>query len=132
MAGNTPLHNAAYKGDVAEITALLEKPDVKIDAVEKRGLTPLMLAAGHGHADAVKLLLEKGADPKLKSKDGATALHKASEAGNLTVVELLLKAGADPGAVDSKGRTAGQVADHYRQGDWSDVVHRLKDAQQAQ
>jgi ankyrin repeat protein len=41
---------------------------------------------------------------------------------------MLLRAGADPNAKDSQGRTAAQLADHYRQGDWSEICDRLKAA----
>jgi ankyrin repeat protein len=132
MTGNTPLHNAAYSGDTAKLSELLEKPGVEVDRPEKRGLTALMLASGNNHPDAVKLLLEKGANPNLKSREGSTALHRASAVGDLKTVDLLLKAGADPSVLDAKGRTPMQLADHYRQGDWSDVTSHLKAAQAAQ
>ena len=128
MSGNTPLHIAAYKGDTAKINDLLSASSTALNMPEKRGLTPLMLAAGNNHPNAVKLLLEKGANPNLKSKDGTTALHKASETGNLESVQALLKAGADPAAVDSHGRTPLQASEHYRQGDYAAVSDALKAA----
>ena len=123
------LHLAAYQGNVAGLKELLAKPGVAIDAPEKRGLTPLMLAAGSPHPEAVKLLLESGANPNLQSREGTTALHKACASGDLKTVDTLLAAGASPSAVDANGRTPGQVAEHYQQGDWSAVVDRLKSAQ---
>src|SRR5262249_6167258 len=39
----------------------------------KRGHTLLMLAAQHGFADTVKLLLERGANPSSRDKTGLTA-----------------------------------------------------------
>ncbi|MEQ1694014.1 MAG: ankyrin repeat domain-containing protein, partial [Gemmatimonas sp.] len=58
----TVLHLAAMGGDTAIVGALL-RAGAEINATEPAwGQTPLMVAAGRGRADAVKLLLTKGAD----------------------------------------------------------------------
>jgi ankyrin repeat protein len=66
--GWTALHFAAAAGDLDIMNMLLEH-HAYIDAGSPSGLTPLMLAAREGMEDAVKLLLEQGADATLK--DGA-------------------------------------------------------------
>lgn len=59
------------------------------------GLTPLMVAAGHGQPQMVALLLAAGADVHaLDRRAGTTALHKAALAGNPDVAALLLDGGA--------------------------------------
>lgn len=63
--GWTPLHFAAAAGDLEIMNVLLEH-HAYIDAGSPSGLTPLMLAAREGMEDAVKLLLEQGADATLK------------------------------------------------------------------
>jgi ankyrin repeat protein len=59
------------------------------------GLTALMMAAGRGLKESVRLLLEAGADLYTKDPNaGATALHKACQGGSLEVVRLLVTHGA--------------------------------------
>ena len=42
-----------------------------------RGLTPLHIAAAHGQAAAVRLLLSHGAQPELRDGNGATPVDHA-------------------------------------------------------
>ena len=51
------------------------------DTTLDEGTTPLMRAARSGDGPVMRLLLEKGADPKLTTKDGNTALLFASGVG---------------------------------------------------
>jgi ankyrin repeat protein len=62
-------------------------------------------------ADAVKLLLEAGADPNAKSDEGDTALHLAAFDGKLDVVRALVAGGANLDAKDAAGLTALQVVE---------------------
>ena len=66
------------------------------------GDTPLMYAALYGDAAAVRLLLEKGADPNLRNNSGATALMWAVDDPEKT--KLLLERGADAKARSDDGR----------------------------
>ncbi len=58
----------------------------------------LALAAQHGHADVVRLLLDAGEDPSRYNPDGfhghSTPLHQAVWADHLPVVTLLVERGA--------------------------------------
>lgn len=55
----------------------------------------LMLAAEHGHADCVKILLEFGADVNHRDIEGDSALSLAAADGHSECVFLLIEAGSD-------------------------------------
>ena len=48
-----------------------------MNAVNKDGTTPLLLACSTAQADAVRLLLKERADPNIAYADGNTSLHAA-------------------------------------------------------
>lgn len=77
---------------------------------EDRGYSPLMDAAQAGSAELVKLFIEKGGDPNLKSKDGQTALVVAVGRNDADVARLLLEGGADPDLTDKLGLSARKYA----------------------
>ncbi|HVS35085.1 MAG TPA: ankyrin repeat domain-containing protein [Gemmataceae bacterium] len=61
----------------------------------------LIAAAKQGDADAVKTLLDGGADVNAKNPYGATALHFAADKGYIEVVKVLLKHKADVNVKDT-------------------------------
>ena len=75
-------------------------------AVTLHDLTPLHLAARHGHAEVVKVLLENEANLTARDKNGLTPLHTASEYSQAPVVNLLLDAHADCNATNNEEDTA--------------------------
>ena len=58
-----------------------------MDVQDKDGWTPLYLASIRGALAVVRLLLEHGADVKVKDKNGETALQEAAARGRNKVVE---------------------------------------------
>ncbi|MGU9951655.1 MAG: ankyrin repeat domain-containing protein [Gammaproteobacteria bacterium WSBS_2016_MAG_OTU1] len=68
-----------------------------VNREDKYGWTALMRAAGSGHSEVVKVLLENGADVNYKNKDGWwigwTALMRAAESGQNEVAKILLECG---------------------------------------
>lgn len=70
--GWTALHYAATGGHVPIIEYLLDQ-SAYIDAESPNGTTPLMMAAMYGSPEAVKSLIQAGADLTLKNQLGMTA-----------------------------------------------------------
>jgi ankyrin repeat protein len=67
---------------------------------------PFREVSNRNPVDAVKLLLEAGADPSVLSAQGDTALHLAAWDGKIEVVRALVAGGADLNMLDNKGMTA--------------------------
>jgi len=74
------------------------------NVTDDRGITPLMYAAEIGSLDAMRLLIDRGADVNLQNNFGSTALMwSVSDAAK---VRLLLEHGAQVNTVARSGRTA--------------------------
>jgi len=97
--GTTPLMAAARKSDHSdgyERAALLVGKGAKLDAVNDKKETALMLAAGAGNEKLVKLLLDKGVDAQKKNGAGETVMAYAKRAGNAGGVSALEAKGVKP------------------------------------
>lgn len=64
-----------------------------IDAKDASGLTPLMLAAKHGHKEVVHFLLDNGAASSIVDDFGHCAIIHAVMAGNSDIVRIFLDRG---------------------------------------
>lgn len=53
------------------------------------GFTPLMEAAYNGQVDMVEILLQHGADPRLRDEEGRTAADHARAQGHASLAERL-------------------------------------------
>jgi len=125
-AYGTPLHQACYRGNLELVTLLLNR-GANLHAVDNTAETPICFAAGEGHLDVVRYLLERGADPtkgdplfravnaghievaKRLLDAGAEvgrSLHEAAEEGDLPLVRLLLQYPVDPSLRGESRRTA--------------------------
>lgn len=131
LTGGTPFLLAAKFAE-PEIMRMLAAHGADPRLATKEGTTPLMMAAGLTwgdnmedrrdravpdevvkalHADeartleAVKLVLELGADVNAANNAGDTALHAAAYKGFGSVVQLLVDKGGDMNAKNKRGKT---------------------------
>ena len=87
----TAVRSAVLLGIAVVLAGAAPSPDI-IEIVE---------AARQGNAQAVRSLLDQGADVNAARGDGMTALHRAAERGHAEVAELLIAASAN---VEAKTR----------------------------
>ncbi len=88
---NDQMWEAVRKGDVALVTALLDK-GADVNAKFRYGATALFKAAERGHTEVVKVLLARGADVSVKDTFyGATAMTWALQNKHAGAVGALLE-----------------------------------------
>ena len=87
-------------GSTAVVRAFIAK-GVALDARDITGQTPLIIAAGRGHVECARLLIEAGCDVRACDDNGADALAHARAAGCDEVVDLIAKVHGGPIALPS-------------------------------
>ena len=142
LRGATPLWVAAYTANgggggmpaaeaFAEMLRVLMAGGADHKLTSDDGTTPLMVAAGlgrptfdpnlrrgrrsNGAEEAVKVLLDAGADINAVNEADFTALHGAAFRGLNEVIQILVDRGADINARDFRGRTAFRMAEGSKQ-----------------
>ena len=109
--GFTALHYACFFGSAPAAGVLLvggAEPDAVADNPTQ--VHPLHSAAAARDAEAVRVLLEAGADPNARQAGGFTALHAAAQHDDAATATLLLQHGADPALRTDQGADAAGIA----------------------
>ena len=103
----TPRYNAMHFAATREVVRWLAARGLSIqgDGVNE---SPLMWTCIRGRIDAVRALMELGADVQYRGMEGETALHFAvhcvEEGPSMELTQLLLAAGADANAANAYSR----------------------------
>jgi ankyrin repeat protein len=106
---NSDLYDAVVHNDVQKVKDLLSQGADPNSSWQNPGgevWTALHIAARNDSAEIAALLLDKGADPNIRSRNRKqTPLMDAANNGSKEVALLLLNRGADPNAKDVDGST---------------------------
>ncbi len=95
------LHEAAAKGDTAEIEKLIaegEKPNIQ----DSKSRTPLIVAVYFKHHAAARALLKAGANPNVMDYDRYDILTIAAVANDIEMMKIALEGGASPKNITSR------------------------------
>ena len=151
LKGATPLWVAAFSanrgfGTDPQVLKVLLDAGADHRLTTDDGTTPLMAAAGLGQStfspgkprgdrsmgaeEAVKILVEAGADVNAVNEAKFTALHGAAFRGLNEVIEYLVQKGANINAQDFLGRTAFRMAEGAKQTfqfqEWPETAEFIK------
>lgn len=112
----TALSIASEQGKLASVCGLLEDASIRdlqdvqysnVNLADKEGRSPISYAAGNGHFEISKLLLQHGANAHLPDLYGRTPLSWAAGGGHFSTVRLFLspKYNVNANSQDGLGQT---------------------------
>jgi ankyrin repeat protein len=88
------LFDAIYEENIEEIKVLLADPRIDVNAMDKYGAIPLIVAVSKGNIEIIKELLKHpNINVNAKNYKGNTTLFQAIHQGNIEIIKILL---ADP------------------------------------
>ncbi len=94
MISGRTIFTAIRNNDLAELSAIVKADASTLDTRDERGSTPLVLAGYLNHPEAVRVLIEAGADVNTISGTG-TALMGVCFKGYADIARYLIESGAD-------------------------------------
>ena len=102
--GDTPLHQAARKGDDELVAYLIDNAEGReaFEIFDTCDWSPLHTTVNNGHVSTARLLLDAGHDPNAlvqvvrDDRIGYTPISDAVRRGDIEMTKLLLAYGADP------------------------------------
>ncbi|XP_061568319.1 ankyrin repeat and SAM domain-containing protein 4B [Cololabis saira] len=100
-------HKAAIDG---YLDLLKEATKQDLNTADEDGMTPTLLAAFHGHVDALQLICSRHGDPDKSDIWGNTPLHHAAANGHMHILSFLVNFGANLFALDNEFHSAMDVA----------------------
>jgi len=125
--GETPLHTAAKKGEIAKVRELLKagaSPNVT-DAAGWYPLHELAMSVKGGAVEILSLLIEHGAmvDVFSTGEKGVTPLQEAVMYGSKEMVTMLIKAGASTDLPSKEGKSAVMLASESDTEDMVEIIN---------
>ena len=106
VAGISGLMSAVTNNDIEGVKFFSKGGPLIINQKNLGGATALHIACRESNTEAVKILLENGANVNIADNEGWTPLMRASLVGNAQIVEMLIVKNAKADAFNSIGETA--------------------------
>jgi hypothetical protein len=122
--GYTPLKRAIEGHHPEAAIAIIESGKADLNAKDREGRTPLIVAASMGEPAIAEALIAKGADVKAKDSYDRTALHAAILLGQKDLATLLIEKGVDVNATDKTGQTPLTLAMQRNQPEIADLLRK--------
>jgi ankyrin repeat protein len=124
--GNSKLHEAAWRSDVAQIKAIIAEIPDSVHTPNRQGEMPLHQAAKFGNRETIETLIAAGAQVNARSRQGDTPLHLAAWASNDEGMKALMRAGADKSIKNVSGQKPIDLA--IQRGRKREMIAALKSA----
>ena len=113
------LINAIENNNIGKVKELLNKDISNINKLNKNGISPLHIAVINGNLEIINFMLEKGANPNIKSfSKKQTPLHYAYIFKNIKATKiknLLIKYKADPNSEDINNKKPKEYSLKYKE-----------------